>query len=203
MPPPTLLIATRNAGKVREFAELLAGLPVTLRSLAEVPGEPPVVLEDETTYEGNAIKKARLIARWAELPALADDSGLEVDALGGQPGVLSARFGGPEQDSAKNVARLLAALRDTPAERRTARFRCIIAVARPSGIVLTTAGTCEGRITTSPCGTAGFGYDPVFLYPPLGRTFAELPAVVKNGLSHRAQACAALRPQLLPFLSGP
>ena len=196
-----LVLATTSAGKLREFRSLMAGLPLDLRALSEFPGEPPAVAEDGLTYAANATKKAVAIAAWTRRAAMADDSGLEVDALGGAPGVHSARYAGERQDGGANIAKLLAALRGVPDEDRTARFRCVIVVARPDGATLTAEGTCEGRILDISRGGGGFGYDPVFLYPPLGRTFAEIPAGIKDQLSHRAHACAALRPQLMAFLS--
>jgi len=198
---PVLVIATTNAGKVRELADLLGDVPVTLASLAAFPGV-PAVEEDGATYVDNAAKKAVAVARWTGHAALADDSGLEVDALGGAPGVQSARYAGPAQDAAANTARLLAALTGVPPERRGARFRCVIVVARPDGATLVAEGACEGRIVDGPRGTGGFGYDPVFLDEELGRTFAELPAAAKHERSHRARACAALRPKLAAFLAG-
>jgi XTP/dITP diphosphohydrolase len=197
--PPTLLIATTNAGKFREFSDLLSDLPITLKSLADFPGAPGVS-EDATTYAANAEHKALILARWSNCAALADDSGLDVDALGGAPGVHSARYAGPAQDSDANIAKLLRALHAVPAAQRTARFRCVIAVARPDGATLSAEGSCEGQIIEAPRGRAGFGYDPVFLYPPLAQTFAEIPAAAKNRLSHRARACRRVRPQLLAFL---
>ena len=189
MPNAVLLIATTNPGKAREFGELLVGLPVTLRSLIDEPSA-PAVPEDGATYLENARAKALAIARWSGCPALADDSGLEVDALGGAPGVHSARYAGPARDSRANTAKLLQALDGVPAAQRTARFRCVIVVAWPDGRTLAAEGTCAGRITTHPQGAGGFGYDPVFFYPPAAATFAELPAATKNRISHRAQACA-------------
>ncbi len=194
-----LLIATTNPGKFREFSELLAGLPVTLESVGEL-ANPPTVQEEGDVYSANALHKAVTIARWSNRAVLADDSGLEVDALGGAPGVRSARYAGEPQDSRANVAKLLHALERVPLEQRGARFRCVIAVACPDGATLTAEGTCEGYICESPRGTRGFGYDPVFVYPPLGLTFAELPAESKNQVSHRAQACRELRRRLMEFL---
>jgi XTP/dITP diphosphohydrolase len=194
-----LVIATTNAGKFREFVTLLANVPVTLRSLADFPGAPEVE-EKGDTYAENAAMKAVAICRWTGRPALADDSGLEVDALSGAPGVRSARYAGTEQDSGANIDKLLQALRGVASAHRTARFRCVIAVARMDGAVVTAEGCCEGRILEAARGARGFGYDPIFFYPPAGRSFAELPAASKNAVSHRAQACAALRPRLLSFL---
>jgi XTP/dITP diphosphohydrolase len=196
---PTLLIATTNAGKLREFTELLGELPVELRSLADLPNAPSVP-EDASTYAANAVRKARTLARWSGHLTLADDSGLEVDALRGAPGVRSARYAGPGQDSRANVDKLLRVLRGVPAVERTARFRCVIAVVSPHGARLTAEATCEGRITGARRGSAGFGYDPVFLYRPAGLTFAQMSPAAKYAVSHRARACAELRPRLLRFL---
>lgn len=159
---------------------------------------PGATLPAETgaTYRDNALLKARAAARLTGLPALADDSGLEVDALGGAPGLFSARYGGPGLDDAGRCARLLAALRGVPEGRRTARFRCVIALVDPRGGEHVVEGVAEGRIAEAPRGGGGFGYDPVFYYPPLGRTFAELTDTEKAEVSHRGRAARALR-QLL------
>jgi XTP/dITP diphosphohydrolase len=203
----TLVVATTNAGKVRELRALLGDLGIELRSLADHPGA-PAGAETAETYLDNARIKAHALAAHTGLAALADDSGLEVDALGGAPGVRSARFaadanlapsGEPDRD---NVALLLDRLRGVPEERRGARFRCAIVVATVDGRELAAEGTCEGVIALAPRGTRGFGYDPVFVYPPLGRTFAELSADEKQRVSHRVRAVEVLRPTLLPFLAG-
>lgn len=194
-----LVVATTNAGKLREFRRLLAGVAVEVRSLADYPGAPAVV-EDGATFAANARRKAEAWARHTGEAVLADDSGLEVDALGGAPGVHSARYAGPQADDAANVAQLLAALADVPAAERGARFRCVLAVAKPDGALLLAEGTCEGRIAAAPDGAAGFGYDPVFFHPPSGRTFAALAPEAKNAVSHRARAFAALLPDLGAFL---
>jgi XTP/dITP diphosphohydrolase len=198
---PTLIIATTNPGKFREFRELLGDLPLTLKSLTDFPGAPQV---DETgaTYAENARLKAEAIAGWSGCAALADDSGLEVDALGGAPGVHSARYAGADQNSHANTVKLLDALRGVPADERSARFRCVAVVALPEGKTLSAEGVCEGRILDAPRGAAGFGYDPVFFFAPAACTFAELPAQEKNRVSHRARACAQLRQRLLAFLRG-
>ena len=196
---PSLLIATTNAGKFREFCQLLADVPLHLTSLVEL-GNPPAVSEEGETYAANALHKALVIAGWSGAAVLADDSGLEVDALGGAPGVRSARFAGDQQDSHANLAKLLQLLKDTPPARRTAHFRCVVAVARADGRTLTAEGSCAGIIVEAPRGTEGFGYDPVFFYPPLGLTFAEMPAAQKNQVSHRARACRKLRESLIEFL---
>ncbi|MFI5394312.1 MAG: RdgB/HAM1 family non-canonical purine NTP pyrophosphatase [Candidatus Binatia bacterium] len=200
MSPPTLLIATTNAGKVREFAQLLEDLPLRLRSLVDLPLA-PAVPEDGLTYAANAVGKAVTISQWSGCATLADDSGLEVDALLGAPGVHSARYAGAEQSSRANVRKLLDELRGLPPVERTARFRCVVVVATPDCATLTAEGSCEGRIIEVSRGSGGFGYDPVFLYLPLERTFAEMPAAMKNAVSHRAQACAGLRADLIHFLS--
>ncbi len=198
---PSLLIATTNPGKFGEFGQLLAGVPLRLLSLAGLDN-PPVVSEDGNTYAANALQKAVAIAAWSGRAALADDSGLEVDALGGAPGVRSARYAGVQQDSRANVAKLLQALAQTPPAQRAARFRCVIAVARPDGMTLTATGSCDGIITEQPRGAGGFGYDPVFFYPAIGLTFAEMSPAQKNQVSHRAQACRALCVSLIEFLRG-
>ncbi len=161
-------------------------------ALGEVPG---ARLPEETgdSYAANALLKARAAAALTGALALADDSGLEVDALGGAPGVHSARYGGPELDDAGRCARLLEALRDVPAERRTARFRCVIALACPDGRHRLVEGMAEGLILAAPRGRGGFGYDPLFYYPPLGRTFAELTEAEKAEVSHRGRAMRAAR----------
>jgi XTP/dITP diphosphohydrolase len=198
--PSVLVVATLSAGKRRELAALLGHLGLTLVDLSAFPEAPPVA-EDADTYLANARAKAVAASRHTGLPALADDSGLEVDALGGAPGVRSARFAGEGASDDENVALLLERLRGVPDAARTARFRCVIVVARPDGGELVAEGTCEGRITTEARGRGGFGYDPVFFHPPSGATFAELDAEAKQRVSHRAAACRALEPQLLAFLS--
>jgi len=201
-----LVVATTNSGKLNEFRALLGDLAVDLCSLSEV-ADAPVVAEDGDTYLANARAKAIAIARHCGVPALADDSGLEVTALGGAPGVRSARFAADAMhrrdpaDDRTNTAFLLGRLRGLGDDRRAARFRCVIVVARPDGGELIAEGTCEGRIAHVPQGSAGFGYDPVFIYPPLARTFAELTREEKDQVSHRAQAIAQLRPRLLAFLT--
>ncbi len=190
MPQP-LLIATGNAGKLREFRRLFEQLELRdweLVAPAEVGLDGFEVVEDGQTYIANAARKARSYANAARLPALADDSGLEVDALDGAPGVYSARYAGPDADDAANRAKLLDALADTPADARAARFRCVVAVAYP----FTTntrlgEGAVEGRIAMDERGDLGFGYDPLFELPG-GRRMAELSADQKNRISHRARA---------------
>jgi XTP/dITP diphosphohydrolase len=187
-----VVLATLNAGKVRELTRLLGDLPITLLSLRDIPGAslPP---ETGTTYAENALIKARAAHGVTRHAALGDDSGLEVDALGGSPGLHSARFGCPWLDDAGRVALLLERLRAVPAAGRTARFRCVIALVDEAGGERTVEGVVEGEIATAPRGDGGFGYDPVFVYPPLRRTFAELTDREKDRVSHRALAARAAR----------
>ncbi len=189
-----LVIATTNHGKLAEVAALLADIPgLALRSLAEYPDAPEIV-EDKETFLGNALLKARVVCTYTGLPALADDSGLSVDALDGEPGVRSARFAPttPERNG-----KLLTLMADVPDERRTARFICALALVRPDRFEWTAEGTVEGRIAHEPSGAEGFGYDPIFFYPPLGATFADLARETKNEVSHRGRALAAFREAVL------
>lgn len=195
IPRPPLVVATLNPAKGRELAAMLADLPFDIRLLAEWPGA-TLPEETGTSYAANALLKARAAARQAGGLALADDSGLEVDALGGAPGPRSARYGGPGLDDAARCQRLLDALADVPAPRRIARFRCVIALVDPAGPEHLLEGTAEGVILDAPRGRGGFGYDPLFFYPPLGRTFAELSEAEKAEVSHRGRAVAALRRRL-------
>jgi len=187
-----LLIATRNRGKVREYQELLQGLPLALTSL-EAEG---ITLEPEETGETcaeNAILKARAYAAASGLLTWADDSGLEVDALGGAPGVRSSRYAGAGASDEDRYRLLLRHLEGVPWEKRTARFRCVVAIVEPGGRVHTAEGTCEGIIAFSPRGHNGFGYDPVFYLPDRQCTMAELNPAEKNRISHRARAARAAR----------
>jgi XTP/dITP diphosphohydrolase len=195
-PARRLLVATTNPGKLRELAAILDGLPVELAGLAEVagPGGVPQVEETGATFLDNALLKARAYAAWSGLAAVADDSGLEVDALGGEPGVRSARYAGEDAGDAANLAKLLDALEGVPAERRTARFRCAAVLADPSGATWHAEAAWEGRLLDTPRGEGGFGYDPVFVPDGWDRTSAEVDAATKNAASHRARAFAALRP---------
>jgi XTP/dITP diphosphohydrolase len=182
-----LVLATLNPAKSRELATLLDSVPFVVEPLSAWPAA-TLPAEGERSYVENALAKARAAARLSGALALADDSGLEVDALGGAPGVLSARFGGSDLADRDRCVHLLDQLRGVPAERRTARFRCTIALASPDGREDTVEGTVEGCISEAPRGEGGFGYDPVFFYPPLGRTFGEIEVDVKNRVSHRAVA---------------
>jgi len=188
----SVVLATLNPGKVRELRRLLGDLSIELTSLAEIPGAtlPP---ETGATYAENAVVKARAAHRLTGLAALGDDSGLEVDALGGAPGLHSARFGGPGLDDAGRVALLLERLRAVPAGQRGARFRCVIALVDEDGRERTVEGVAEGEIAPASHGAGGFGYDPVFFYPPLGRTFGELSDSDKERVSHRGIAARAAR----------
>lgn len=187
----TLLVATHNEGKKREFLELLKGLDLTLVSLNDL-GITTEVPETGSTFLENAMQKARGYARLSRMLTMADDSGLEVDALCGEPGVYSARFGGAVSDL-QRCQLLLARMQGVPEALRTARFRCVIALCRPEGCEQWTEGVCEGRITTEPQGENGFGYDPIFYLPEEKMTMAELPPEQKNRISHRARAAAGLR----------
>ena len=184
---PRLLLATTNRGKLAELSALLDGAPVTLVSLAEVGIEQDVD-EVGSTLEENATLKATTYSRLSGLPALADDSGLEVDALDGEPGPLSSRYAGPGATDAGRIAFLLGKLENIPEERWAARFRCVIAIAWPREPVELFVGECRGRIIRESRGSNGFGYDPVFLLPDLGKTMAELSPEEKNRLSHRSAA---------------
>jgi XTP/dITP diphosphohydrolase len=179
-----LLVATRNPGKLAEFRQLLGDLPVVVVPIDELDGAPDVV-EDQPTLEGNARKKAETLAACSGLPTLADDTGLEVDALGGRPGVFSARYAGPEEDPAANRRLLLAELAGR--EDRSARFRAVIAFAE-GGSCRLFEGICEGRIAETPRGDGGFGYDPLFVPGGEDLTFAELDPRAKNAISHRGRA---------------
>jgi XTP/dITP diphosphohydrolase len=188
-----LVVATGNAGKLAEFRDLLADSGLDLVSQRELGIDDPP--ETGTTFIENAIIKARHAAQASGLPALADDSGLIVDALGGAPGLISAHYGGVHGDATRNIARLLKELEGVPDERRTARFHCVIVLLRHAAdpAPLIAEGTWEGRILLAPRGAGGFGYDPVFLSPEHGCAAAELDAAVKNRVSHRGQALARMR----------
>jgi len=193
-----LLLATNNEAKVREYRDLLRNLPFELVTSAEL-GMINIVNEVGESLEENARLKATASAAKSQLLALADDSGLEVDALGGEPGRLSARYAGEKASDRDRISHLLAKLEGVPWERRSARFRCVIAIATPEGKVDFCSGECLGIITFEPRGEGGFGYDPVFYLPELGRTMAELTPEIKNQVSHRGQAARRV-PQVLKRL---
>lgn len=207
MPIEKLLIATTNAGKQREYRALLGDLPIPLTWPDDeaLTASPKAMQVEETgeSYQENAALKALAFARASGLWTLADDSGLDVDALSGAPGVRSARYGEPGFSDADRYRLLLQRLAGVPWEQRTARFRCVIVLASPEGQTWATEGAVEGRIAYEPRGAHGFGYDPVFYLPELGRTMAELPEETKNQLSHRARAAAAMRDLLRDLLQKP
>jgi XTP/dITP diphosphohydrolase len=187
-----LVLATGNRAKGRELAALLTDLPYRIRDLSAYPG---VVLppEGETSYADNALAKARAAAQATGQLALADDSGIEVDAFGGRPGVLSARYGGEGLTDSERNTLMLRDLAGVPPARRTARYRAVIALTDPDGREATVEGSVEGVLLEEPRGAGGFGYDPLFFYPPLGATFAELSAEAKHAVSHRGRAMAKAR----------
>ncbi len=200
-PPPEILVATNNPGKIREIQESLQGVSVTLRYLREF-GEISGVEEVGATYAENAILKALSYCKQTGICALADDSGLEVEALGGKPGVLSARYGGPSDR--ERTEKLLMALTQVPVQERTARFVCCMTLAgwtqgqsqdyrKDPRVLHVYEGKCEGRIVDEPRGKNGFGFDPVFVPTGYDKTFAQLPSAVKNEISHRGQALSAMR----------
>src|SRR3989304_630189 len=189
---PKLLLATNNPGKAAEFRQLLEGCGWEIVTPAEL-GLTLEIEETGQTYTENATMKAVEYAKASGLVTLADDSGLEVDALGGRPGPLSARYAGPDRTDEERVRALIEELAGVPDEQRTARFRAVIAIAEPGGRVELVEGTVEGRIAHEPRGENGFGYDPVFLLPERGRTAAELPSDEKNAVSHRGVAARKAR----------
>lgn len=195
-----LLIATHNPGKIREYQTLLADLPLTVTSL-KAEGITEDVEETGATFAENACLKAESYARMTGLWTWADDSGLEVDALDGRPGVYSARYAGPGATDKDRYQKLLQELHQRPDAPRTARFRCVVAIAMPSNETATVEGTVEGLITDQPKGENGFGYDPVFLLPDRSVTMAELPAAIKNEISHRGQAAQKAKQLLLERLA--
>lgn len=195
-----LLVATRNAGKVIEYSEMLAALNVNWLSLDDA-GVTSDVEETGDSFLANAILKARTYAAMTGLLTLADDSGLEVDALDGTPGIYTARYGGLGLTAVQRYQHLLHNLRMVPWERRSARFRCVIAIAGRSDRLLATAeGVCEGMIAEKPAGDGGFGYDPVFYLPDREQTMAQLPSIEKHAISHRGQALQAIEPALIRIL---
>ncbi len=195
-----LVLASRNAGKVAELKRLLDELDVEVLSLSDYP-EAPHIVEDGATFEENAGKKAVGIAQFTGLHAVADDSGLCVDALGGRPGIYSARYAGRGAGGSELCKKLLREMRRFPDEKRTAHFECRIVLAGPDGeVVLSTEGICCGAITRQMRGGRGFGYDPVFLHPPSGKTFAQMNSEEKNRHSHRGEAMRKLREELRKLL---
>jgi XTP/dITP diphosphohydrolase len=194
--PERLAIATRNAHKLREIGRICADWPVAWLTVQDHDGPWPEVEEPHETYLENALAKAREVAAALGVPAIADDSGLEVDVLDGAPGPRSARFAGQDATDRDNLARLLGELDDVPAAERTARYRCVAAVAWPDGGEVWAEGTCEGRLVTESRGSGGFGYDPAFVPEGSDRTMAELADAEKDRISHRGRAFRALRERL-------
>jgi XTP/dITP diphosphohydrolase len=185
--PKEILVATKNKYKVIEITKLLNSLGITLKSLSDYP-EVPEVIEDKESFIENAAKKAIEYSKFSGIPALADDSGLEVDVLDGRPGVHSARYAGEEQDDKKNIRKLLDVLDGVTPDKRTANFKCLVVLAQNDNILATAEGKCEGTITFEPTGKYGFGYDPIFIPKGYDKTFSELGAEVKDKISHRAIA---------------
>jgi XTP/dITP diphosphohydrolase len=186
----TLVLATSNLGKTAEIRDMLADFPVNIKNLADFGPIPPVV-EDGETFDDNAYKKASFVSKVLGLPALADDSGLVVDALGGAPGVYSARYAGENATDKQRYSKLLEEMKGQT--NRKAAFECVISIAVPPGPALTYEARCEGLIAEEPAGTGGFGYDPIFYYPPLRKTFGQLTREEKSRVSHRGKALQELR----------
>jgi XTP/dITP diphosphohydrolase len=205
-PSGKLLLATHNRGKQVEIATLLAEVPLTLIGPGDIHDHGGATLEPPTengaTYAANALLKAHAAHRASGLAALADDSGLEVDVLGGAPGVMSARFAGPGATDEENNALLLARLGGRPRTERTARFVCAAALVAPGGVSVVTTGEVRGLILDAPRGAGGFGYDPLFFYAPFGSTFGEAGAADKNAVSHRAAAFRAMAAEIQRLLAG-
>jgi XTP/dITP diphosphohydrolase len=193
-----LVLATRNEGKTEEIRALLADFPVEIKNLTDFGPTPPIE-EDGETFEDNAVKKARFVAKILGFPALADDSGLMVEALGNSPGVRSARFAGEKATDEDNNVKLLRELENV--KNRSAAFACVIAIAVPWGPALIYEGRCQGIIADRAVGSKGFGYDPIFYYPPLQKTFAQLSTEEKNLVSHRGQALGQLRDEFHKVLT--
>jgi len=188
-----LVIASGNPGKITEIQELLAGFPIEIKSLNDF-GPIPQVQEDGETFDENAYKKASFTAKILGIPALADDSGLVVEALGGAPGVLSARYAGENATDEQRVAKLLDEMKGQT--HRNAAFECVLSIAVPSGAALTYEARCEGLIAQQPAGQNGFGYDPIFFYPPLNKTFGQMTIAEKSQVSHRGKALNELKQEV-------
>ncbi len=196
-----LLVATKNKGKIKEFAEMLSDLNVEWLSLDDVAIEFDVE-ETETTFRGNALLKAEAYAKAAGMLTIADDSGLVVDALDGKPGVYTARYGGPGLTAVQRYEYLLTNMEMVEEADRTARFRCVIVLVDPNGELLAESdGVCEGKIAAAPAGDGGFGYDPVFFLPEYEKTMAQVPSETKHQISHRGRALQQLVPKMREILS--
>jgi len=198
-----LLIATHNQGKFQEIGNFFKQERPNLqvKSLSALGKKVPEIVEDGSSFLENARKKANIISSFSGLPTLADDSGLEVEALGGRPGIFSARFAGPNASDEQNVQKLLGKLEGLPDVQRNARFVCAMVLSAPSGITHTAVSEISGRIAHEPRGTTGFGYDPIFLIPPFDRTLAEMSLSEKNQISHRARALQKIKLLLDDFLA--
>jgi XTP/dITP diphosphohydrolase len=186
-----ILLATRNSGKIAEIRAILKALDIEILSPDDLEGDSPVVIEDGDTFEANAKKKALAVAKWAGMPALADDSGLVVPVLGGDPGVHSSRYAGEDGNSEANMALLLERMKAVPEAERLACFVCVLALASPDGRTWQTGGRVDGLITFEKIGDGGFGYDPIFFYIPADKTFAQMGPEEKNRFSHRHRALEA------------
>ncbi len=193
-----IVLATRNLNKKREIAEIINLKDTEFLSLADYPSFPEIE-EDGKDFKQNAIKKALTTADFTQKIALADDSGLEVEILKGEPGIHSARFAGEKKSDRANIKKLLELLKDVPREKRRAKFRCVIALAKPGKLIKTVEGVCEGIIAFEPKGNFGFGYDPIFFLPSYNKTFAELDPRIKNRISHRAKAIEKIKEDVVKF----
>lgn len=194
-----VVLATRNMGKVKEIKQILRGLDLDILTLNDFP-EVPSIIEDGKTFKENAVKKARFVAEHLNMPSIADDSGLEVNAFNRRPGILSARYAGENATDEDNNRKLLKELNDIPPEKREACYRCVVALVFPSGEEETAEGSCNGFIALEPKGAGGFGYDTLFYIPEYGMTMAELPPEIKNRISHRGKAFAKLKEKLTDIL---
>lgn len=187
-----LIIATKNKGKMKDFKELFSRYGIEVLSLLDLEEDTPDIEETGLTFEENAAIKAETILQTFGLPVIADDSGLEVDAIGGRPGIYSARYAGEDKDDQANLHKVLQELEGVPETDREARFVCVLALARPGKETIFKKGTCEGRISQQPTGDNGFGYDPIFYPKDMDKTMAQLTSKEKNGISHRAAAISQL-----------
>lgn len=190
--PNSILIGSKNDGKIREITSIIKFPGIHLVTY-EGLNQWPDIKEEGSTYRENALIKARILSSWSDFPTIADDSGLEVTVLDGAPGIQSARYAGADASDADRIAKLLHSLRDTPAERRTARFRCVAVYIEPEGAATIAEGTCEGSIALRAVGIAGFGYDPVFIPEGHSQTLAEFSSAAKNEISHRGRAFRKLK----------
>ncbi|MGQ3685141.1 MAG: XTP/dITP diphosphatase [Candidatus Loosdrechtia sp.] len=196
----TILIATQNQDKKKEILDILKDISgILFRDFEDFPFI-PLVVEDGNSFQENAIKKATLVAKACNTWALADDSGLEIDALGGRPGVLSSRYAGPNATDEENRQKVLSELKDVPREKRTARFICSVALASPNQLLFVVEGRCDGFIADEPRGNKGFGYDPIFYVTQYNQTFGELHPSIKNTISHRACALRLLKERIIPLI---